>query len=125
VVDGDTIDVRLDGETVPVRYIGVDTAEMGWSGPGPECHALEATEENRKLVEGKTVRLVVGEEPYDRYDRLLAYVYVSGRMVNAELLRTGMAETLTIPPNDRFSERFQRIEAAARASDRGRWASCD
>jgi len=124
VVDGDTIDVRLDGETVPVRYIGVDTAEMGWSGSGPECHAAEATEENRKLVEGKTVRLVVGEEPYDRYDRLLAYVYVSGRMVNAELLRSGMAETLTIPPNDRFSGRFQRLEAAARDSGSGRWSYC-
>ena len=124
MVDGDTIDVNIDGQTVPVRYIGVDTAEMGWSGAPSECSARDATDENRRLVEGRTVRLVVGEEPYDRYDRLLAYVYTGKRMVNAELLRAGLAETLTIPPNDRYAGRFEEIEEKARESSAGRWGYC-
>ena len=121
VIDGDTIDVLLDGETVPVRYIGIDTPESGWPADRPEPLSLEATERNRQLVEGRTVRLVIGEEPFDRYDRLLAYVFVGDRMVNARLVEDGLAETLTIPPNDRFADRFARLEDRARAAGLGIW----
>jgi len=125
VVDGDTITARIDGKTVYVRYIGVDTPESVAPGQPIEYCGPKAAERNRQLVDGRSAKLVVGEEPFDPYDRLLAYVYVGGRMVNAELIRTGMAETLTIPPNDRFSERFERLEAAARNSGIGRWGKCD
>lgn len=123
VVDGDTIDVLLDGESVPVRYIGIDTPESGFSGGGPEPFSREATETNRRLVEGRTVRLLIGEEPFDRYDRLLAYVFVGDRMVNAELVRAGVAETLTIPPNDRFADRLARLEERAQAAGVGIWGT--
>ena len=124
VVDGDTVDVRLDGETVPVRYIGIDTPESGWPADRPECLSGRATQENRRLVGGRTVELVIGEEPFDRYDRLLAYLFVDGRMVNGELLRLGLAETLTIPPNDRYAPRFERLAEGARRAGRGIWGSC-
>lgn len=121
VVDGDTIDVLLDGGSVPVRYIGIDTPESGWPADRPEPLSLEATERNRRLVEGRTVRLLIGEEPFDRYDRLLAYVFVGDTMVNAELVEAGLAETLTIPPNDRFAGRFARLEDRAKAARLGIW----
>ncbi|MFM8519795.1 MAG: thermonuclease family protein [Solirubrobacterales bacterium] len=124
VVDGDTIYVLLDGESVSVRYIGIDTPESGWPEPDPECFSREATDLNRRLVGRREVRLVVGQEPYDPYDRLLAYVYSGGQMVNAELLRSGAAETLTIPPNDRFAGRFSELEGQARADGRGLWGAC-
>lgn len=121
VVDGDTIDVLLDGESVPVRYIGIDTPESGWPADRPEPFSRRATEENRRLVEGRTVRLLIGEEPFDRYDRLLAYVFVGDTMVNARLVEAGLAETLTIPPNDRFADRFTQLEDRARAARVGIW----
>ena len=121
VVDGDTIDVLLDGGSVPVRYIGIDTPESGWPADRPEPLSLEATERNRRLVEGRTVRLLIGEEPFDRYDRVLAYVFVGDTMVNAELVEAGLAETLTIPPNDRFAGRFARLEDRAKAARLGIW----
>ena len=124
MVDGDTIYVLLDGESVSVRYIGVDTPESGWPESDPECFSQEATDLNRRLVGGRKVRLVVGEEPYDPYGRLLAYVYSGGQMVNAELLGTGAAETLTIPPNDRFADRFSELEGLAKADSRGLWGAC-
>ena len=125
VVDGDTIQL-LDGRLV--RYIGIDTPELRrregsrWV-MDPEPFALAATEANRRLVEGKTVRLEYDVQPRDRYGRLLAYVYVDERMVNAELLETGYAHLLTIPPDVRYAEEFRRLAAGARREHRGLWAA--
>ena len=70
------------------------------------------------------MRLVFGVERRDVYGRLLAYVYLGDRFVNAELVRRGLARTLTIPPNDRFAARFKRLEMAAARAGRGLWGAC-
>ncbi len=58
VIDGDTIRVCcVFGDRVKVRYIGVDTPEIHHPMKGVERYGKEATEANRKLVDGKTVRL--------------------------------------------------------------------
>lgn len=125
VVDGDTILIELDGREEYVRYIGIDTPESVKPGEPVQCFGPESSNFNRDRVEGREVRLVVGEEERDRYGRLLAYVYVGKRMVNADLLRAGMAETLTIPPNDRFADRFAELEEQARRADKGIWRACE
>lgn len=124
VVDGDTVEVRLDGETEDVRYIGVDTPETVKPGAPVDCFGPQASAFNHQLVEGRRVRLVLGVERRDVYDRLLAYVYLGERFVNAELVRRGLARTLTIPPNDRYAGRFKRLEIAASRAGRGLWGAC-
>ena len=74
---------------------------------------------NHRLVEGRRGRLVFGVERRDVYGRLLSYVYLGRRFVNAELLRRGFARTLTIAPNDRFAARFKRLEIAAATGRKG------
>ncbi len=125
VVDGDTVEVRLDGEIEDVRYIGVDTPETVKPGAAVECFGPQASRFNKRLLEGRRVRLVFGPERRDAYGRLLAYVHLGRRFVNAELLRRGLARTLTIPPNDRFSARFERLEISAARAGRGLWAACE
>ena len=66
------------------------------------------------------MRLDFDAERRDVYGRLLAYVYVGDEFVNAELVRRGYARTLTIPPNTRYAELFDRL--AARGRRRGSWA---
>ena len=86
--------------------IGVDTPGDGQArGAGPVLRAAGLAF-NHRLVEGRRVRLVFGVERRDVYGRLLAYVHLGDRFVNAILLNRGLARTLTIPPNDRFAERF-------------------
>jgi micrococcal nuclease len=123
-VDGDTIEVRLGGELEDVRYIGVDTPETVKPESPVECFGPRASGFNHRLVEGRRVRLVFGVERRDVYGRLLSYVYLGHRFVNAELLRRGFARTLTIAPNDRFAERFKRLEIAAARAGRGLWGAC-
>lgn len=126
VVDGDTIHVELGGRDETVRYIGIDTPETKKPGSPVECFGHAASRANERLVEGERVRLVEDAEPRDRYGRLLAYVYRvrDGRFVNAELVRAGFAQTLTIPPNVRYASRFARLARRAREHRRGLWARC-
>jgi micrococcal nuclease len=124
IVDGDTIAVAVDGEEERVRYIGVDTPESVTAGEPVECFGPEASRFNARLVEDEEVRLVFDAERRDRYGRLLAYVYVGETFVNAELVRRGFATTLTIPPNDSFAERLDRLERRAAAAGRGLWGAC-
>jgi micrococcal nuclease len=70
------------------------------------------------------VRLVFGVERRDAYGRLLAYVYLGHLFVNAELVRRGLARTLTIPPNDRFAPLFAHLQRRAAQAGRGLWGAC-
>jgi micrococcal nuclease len=115
VIDGDTIDLA-DGITI--RYIGINTPEVGQ--PGAE----EATEANRALVEGKKVRLEYDVQKQDKYGRTLAYVYLEdGTFVNAELVKQGYAQVATYPPNVKYVDLFQKLQQEAEAGERGLWAS--
>ena len=124
VVDGDTIEVRTGDGTEDVRYIGIDTPETVKPEEPVQCFGPQSSAANRRLVEGRSVRLVFDRERRDIYDRLLAYVYVGDRFVNAALVREGFARTLTIPPNVAHAGLFHRLARAAGRAGRGLWRAC-
>jgi micrococcal nuclease len=123
-VDGDTVEARIGGELEDVRYIGVDTPETVKPGTPVQCFGHRASDFDRRLVEGRRVQLIFGVERRDVYGRLLAYAYIGHRFVNAELVRRGLARTLSIPPNTRHRELFRRLEAEAARAGRGLWGAC-
>ncbi|MEN3009736.1 MAG: thermonuclease family protein, partial [Candidatus Bipolaricaulaceae bacterium] len=103
IIDGDTIVVRilavppglshvlLPESEVTVRYIGVDAPEA--ERPGFE----EAKALNRLLVEGRKVYLELDQTPFDKYGRLLAYVYLDSQghfMVNLALATSPLFRAL-------------------------------
>jgi micrococcal nuclease len=124
VVDGDTIVASVDGSDEYVRYIGVDTPETVKPDTPVQCYGPRASDENHRLVEGRTVRLVFDREVRDDYGRLLAYVYLGGKLVNAQLVRDGYARTLAIAPNTSHAAVFQRLAASAARTGRGLWGAC-
>ncbi len=113
VIDGDTIDVELDGETVRIRYVGVNTPERD------EVCYTEATQANANLVEGKTVRLERDQSDTDRFDRLLRHVYVGDTFVGAQLVRQGYAEVVLYEPDNREYDNFRNLEQDAQRNNRG------
>jgi len=121
VVDGDTIYVKLADRVEKIRYIGMNTPEIHHPTKGEEPGGREAAETNRRLVGGKRVRLELDVRTRDRYGRLLAYVWVDDVMVNAELLRLGYAQVMTVPPNVRHQELFVKLQREARDAGRGLW----
>jgi micrococcal nuclease len=124
VVDGDTIEVRIGGQLEDVRLIGVDTPETVKPGTPVQCFGPRASHFAKRLLEGRTVRLVFGVERRDVYGRLLAYVHLGRRFVEAMLVRRGLARSLTIPPNDRFAPLFEGLALRAARAGRGLWGAC-
>lgn len=120
VIDGDTIDVSLNGRRQRVRYVGVDTPER------EQPFYAEATAANRRLVEGQTVYLLRDVSETDQFGRLLRFVYLAdGRFVNAELIGGGYARLITIPPDVAMQAVFQELERQARAERRGLWGASE
>ncbi len=134
VVDGDTFWVRLrDGREEKVRLIGVDTPE---SAREVEPYGKEAAAYTKKRLEKKTVYLELDVGERDKYNRLLAYVWLSrpkngsaeeaaeevrAKMFNAELLLNGYAQVLTVPPNVKYAELFTGFQREAREKKKGLW----
>ncbi len=121
VIDGDTVLVRIGDRVETVRYIGVDTPETVHPTRGIEPYGLAASAFNRILVEGRQVRIELDVEARDRYGRLLAYIYTDSLFVNAELIRQGYAQIMTVPPNVRHVEEFVLLQREARAAEVGLW----
>jgi len=132
-VDGDTLKLE-SGERV--RLIGIDTPEMHESDKlyrdsqrtGQDIRTIQelgrrAYEFTKKLVEGKRVSLEFDVEKYDKYDRLLAYVYLKkdGTFVNAEIIKQGYASLMTFPPNVKYADLFLKLYQEARKNKRGLW----
>lgn len=130
--DGDTARMRLNGGGEErVRFIGIDTPEIGERSEPLGEEAAEYTAE--AIPVGTTVWLQIDVEPRDRHGRLLAYVWLErpergdadearASMLNAQLLLDGYANTLTVPPNVQYAERFRAFQAEAREAGRGLWA---
>lgn len=119
VIDGDTIEVEINGTPYKVRYIGIDTPE---STTRVEYFGKEAAARNRALVDGQQVTLVKDVSETDRYNRLLRYVLVGEVFVNYELVRGGYANTLRYPPDVACADVFREAERQAREERLGLWA---
>ncbi len=128
VVDGDTLDLDIEGTSERVRLIGIDTPESVSSTTPDQCFGAEATEALRGLLPIDTVVDIERDlEARDRYGRLLLYVSRSADQlfVNEWMVEQGFANAITYEPNDQLATVFTRAEADARANDRGLWAHCD
>jgi len=123
VVDGDTIIVRLNGRKERVRLIGVDTPETVRPDTPVQYYGKEASAFTRQMVERKPVRLEYDWQRRDKYDRLLAYVYLEdGTFLNAELIKQGYGHAYTRFPF-KYLKRFRGYEREARENGRGLWGN--
>ena len=127
VIDGDTI--VIDGGE-HIRYIGMNTPELETN----ECYAIEASEINKELVLGKTVKLVKDVSETDKYGRLLRYVYIEGGpstgsgqtslFVDDYLVKFGAAKIMTVPPDTEFKDEFLSSQNYAKENNLGLWSAC-
>lgn len=122
VVDGDTIELKIDGKIESVRLIGIDAPEKN------ECYVNEATEELKKILQNKNVRLESDSSQNDRdkYDRLLQYIYLDDEtLVNEKLVKEGIAKEYTYKIPYRFQKDFLNYQNLAKEEKLGLWGKCE
>ncbi len=111
VVDGDTVDVKLQSGLIRVRLHAIDAPESA------QPYGHDARQALSTLVSGKAVDV----EPYeqDRYDRLVARLWLGDLDVNAEMVKRGMAWTYR-----RYADEaaYCAYEHGARDLKRGLWS---
>jgi len=114
VLDGDTIEIEGGYR---VRYEGIDTPELS------DLYGTQAYEDNKKLVDGKKVRLEFTEEKLDLYGRVLAYIWIDSLLVNERLVADGLAEILWYNKmkKPKYYERLKSAEDAAKQNHWGMW----
>ena len=116
VVDGDTIEVILDGEKYELRYIGIDAPEYG------SPYAEEAREANKNLVENQIIEIEKDMTDRDQFGRLLRYVFLTdGRFVNSELAGTGLVRSAIFPPDINYQEVIESKVDLAKKAGLGLW----
>lgn len=125
VIDGDTIVVEMDGTKSRIRMIGIDTPES--VSPDESQNSEEgkiASEYTKKaLPEGTKVFLEFDEKWYDRYGRLLAYVWLDENCdrdnyrdfltynYGAQLLQNTYCEAVSYAPNEKYQSWYEQLES--------------
>ena len=119
VIDGDTL-VLAGGRRL--RLLSIDAPEMARKGRPAQFLAHKAKAYLAQLTLGKVVRLEYGQLRYDHYGRLLAHVFLAdGTLVEAALLRQGLAHVYIHPPNVRYQEVLLAAQQEALEARRGIW----
>lgn len=125
VVDGDTFDVRVNGETRRVRLIGMNTPESVDPRRPVECFGLEASKRAKELLEGKTVLLEEdpSQDSVDRFGRWLRFAwFTDGRLYNLQMIAEGYAYEYTYDVAYKYQRQFREAQRAAERADRGLWS---
>ena len=125
VVDGDIIDVLIDGQKARIRLIGLDTPEVVDPRKPVQCFGHEASKRMTELVSGKKVRLERDptQANRDKYGRLLRYVFLpDGTNVAEKMIREGYGHEYTYQLPYKYQKQFREAERYARDHALGLWA---
>lgn len=126
VIDGDTINIEINGKTETVRLIGIDAPETVDPRTPVQCYGREASDKAKEILTGKNVALepdpTQGER--DTYGRLLRFVFLeNGTNFNKLMISEGYAHEYTYQNNPyKYQEEFKSAERIAREGKRGLWA---
>jgi micrococcal nuclease len=122
VVDGDTIEIEINGTKEKVRFIGVDTPESVHPDASRNVeYGKIASDFTKDRLDGSNVTLELDVQERDRYGRILAYVYLNGTMFNKTLLEEGHAQVAMYPPNVKYVDDFTKLQESARNAKKGIW----
>lgn len=123
VIDGDTIEVFIDGKIEKVRMIGINTPETVDPRRPVQCYGKEASNKLKELLHDKVIRLESDEtqDSYDKYNRALRYVFLNEENINKKMVSEGFAFEYTYKKPYKFQKDFKEAERKAQENNIGLW----
>ncbi len=125
MVDGDTDRISINGRSIKLRLIGIDTPETKHPSKPVQCFGPQASARAEQLLTGRSVWIEYdsSQSHRDVYGRDLVYVWLGGHtMFNEVMVREGFAHEYTYDRPYRYQQRFRAVEAKARAAGLGLWS---
>src|SRR5699024_932575 len=129
VIDGDTIIVEMEndkGKLVEerVRLLLIDTPESVHPTEPVEAFGVESSDYAEEYFKGvDKVHLEIGEDERDKYDRLLAHVWVDGENFNLHMVEKGYARVAYVyEPNTKYIDEFREAEEKAKKKEENIWS---
>ncbi len=107
IIDGDTIEIENNETSYNVRLLGINTPERG------EFYYKEATEFLKGLILNKTIKLEFTSDRYDKYGRVLAYIFLENENINVKIVEEGFANYYFYSGRDKYSDALEKA-----------WQSC-
>ena len=123
-VDGDTIKVLLDNKKYTIRMLAVDTPESVHPTKGVEYYGKEASDYTCNLVKNaKKLEIEYDEDSdkTDKYDRLLVWVFVDGKLLQKELISNGYAKVAYLYGDYKYTSELETAQELVSAKNIGIW----
>ena len=123
-VDGDTIKVTYKDEIKTIRMLAIDTPESVIQ-QEEEAYGKEASEYTCNLVKNaKKLEIEFDEnsDEYDKYGRLLAWVFVDDYLLQDALVRNGYAEVAYLYGKYKYTDTLKDHEELAKAEELNIWS---
>ena len=119
VIDGDTVDVLVNGQKDTIRLIGINSPETG------ECFNREATDKAKEILISKSIILEAdfSQDNKDKYNRLLRYIILSdGTNFGEFMIKNGFAKEYTYKTAYKYQSLYKKAQEEAKSGKRGIWA---
>lgn len=123
-VDGDTAEFEMNGETIKVRFLAVDTPESVHPTKEVQAYGVEASNFTKeKLQNAKKIELEFdnNSDKTDKYNRYLAWVWIDGELLQDLLVKEGLAKVAYLYADYKYTEQLQESEKVAKEEKNRIW----
>ena len=121
-IDGDTSVLSIDGEVKKIRFLAVDTPETKHPTKGEEPFGKEASNFTcSSLKKASEISLEYEKDMTDKYDRILAWVFVDGELLQSKLIKKGYAKVAYLYGDYKYTDDLRRLESVAKKEKVGIW----
>ena len=128
VLDGDTAIFKTGGKTYKTRFLAIDTPEVD-----PDLRDVEPwgstasafTKDKLRNAGQIVLELDPDSDTFDKYDRLLAWVWVDGALLNEMIVSAGLAEVAYLYGDYQYTDFLFSAQNAAKAEGIKIWGEID
>lgn len=125
-VDGDTAWFKVNGKKEKIRFLGIDAPESVHPNGVVEGYGKEASDYTCGMLSNANniyIEYDINSETYDKYGRLLGYIFVDNNNLGELLLSKGYAEVKYIYGDYKYIDSFCKIQKQAVDDKLGIWSN--
>lgn len=123
-IDGDTAKFNIKGEVKTVRFLSIDAPEIAHDGMEADYYGDEASNYTCKALKNASIIKLEYDpksDEVDKFDRVLAWVYVDNELLQEKLVRDGYARVRYVYDDYLYSNKLKDIQKEAKKEKLGIW----